>query len=204
MKVIIVEPLAQSNNITDNSLLKRVQDMSVYTLADTSLLTHGKPMFVPDYGGSCKACCCVAARICRLGKSIPERFAPRYFDALTVGMRFELNDLRNELSLKGLPWDVAVSFDGSAVIGRFVETGDTPADNYNISLEVEGEKVASVQFTDLIPAVAHAVAYVSRYYMIRQGDVLLLPVYGKMLDTRPDTHYVGYINGDDVLEFNVK
>lgn len=177
--------------------------MSVYTLADTALLTHGKPMFVPDYG-SCTAVGCVVARISRMGKSMPERFAQRYFDALTVGVRFELDGLRRELTRQGLLCDAAVSFDGAAVIGGFVETTDFTEHGCRIELETGGRNAVSGSFPNLLCAVAHAVAYAAQYYTIRQGDVLFFPISDEKLAALPNTHFEGRINGDRVLGFNVK
>ena len=204
MKVIVTEPERQDNNINDSALHKVAHNMQIYTLADTALLTHGKPMFIPDYGGECSALCCLAVRICRLGKSIPERFAYRYFDAFTVGVRFELSDLREKLSQQQLPWDVAVSFDGAATIGSFTEHDGKTEDDCELKLEVAGVTVVSERLSGINQRVAQALSEVSRYYMIRQGDVLFIPMTDKPFRANQDTHYGGCINGVKVLDFNVK
>lgn len=204
MKIIVVEPAWQSNNSVIGPLLSSTRCTPVYTLADTALLTHGKPMFIPDYGGVCEALCCVVARISRMGKSIPQRFAARYFDALTVGVRFELSGLRCDLSRQGQSWDAAVSFDGAASIGGFVEMAALSDDGYGVSLNVDGENVNDVNVTRLPYVIAQAVSYASMYYTVRQGDVLFVPVPGKAFLAVENTHYVGRICGNKVLEFNVK
>ena len=57
-------------------------------------------------------------RICRLGKTIPERFAHRYYDAVTVGIDFTARDLQKKLKEQGLPWELSKSFDGAAALGQ--------------------------------------------------------------------------------------
>ena len=92
----------------------------IFTKADSALLKDHKPFFIPDWSEQVDYETELVVRICRLGKSIPERFAHRYYDAVTVGIDFTARDLQREARAKGLPWEICKGFDGSAVIGEWV------------------------------------------------------------------------------------
>ena len=110
----------QHNKELDGTLYKPEAPI-IFTKADSALLKDGKPFFIPDFMGRIDYETEVVVRICRLGKSIPERFAHRYYDALTVGIDFTARDLQEQLRKNGQPWDLCKGFDGSAVIGQWVD-----------------------------------------------------------------------------------
>ena len=118
---------ALHNKEVKNTLLQQsVSDTSdrepvIFTKADSALLKDSKPFFLPDFMGQIDYETEVMVRICRLGKSIPERFAHRYYDAVTVGIDFTARDMQNRLREEGQPWEICKGFDGSAVIGEWVE-----------------------------------------------------------------------------------
>ncbi len=93
----------------------------VFLKADSSLLKNGKPFFIPDFMGPIDYETEVVVRICKLGKSIPQRFAHRYYDAVTVGIDFTSRDYLKKARENGLPWDICMGFDGSSVLGEWVE-----------------------------------------------------------------------------------
>ena len=92
----------------------------VFMKADSSLLKNRKPFFLPDDLGRIDYETELVVRICRLGKSIPVRFAHRYYDAVTCGIDFTARDLQARLRSEGLPWDLCKGFDGAAAIGEWV------------------------------------------------------------------------------------
>ena len=110
----------QHNKELDGALYKPERPV-IFTKADSSLLKDGKPFFVPDWSEQVDYETELVVRICRLGKSIPERFAHRYYDAVTVGIDFTARDWQREARQKGLPWEICKGFDGSAAIGQWVE-----------------------------------------------------------------------------------
>ena len=100
--------------------LKRPDEPVIFTKADSALLNQGKPFFIPDHLGRIDYETEVVVRICRLGKNIPERFAHRYYDAVTLGIDFTARDLQRKASEAGQPWTICKGFDGSAAIGEWV------------------------------------------------------------------------------------
>ena len=89
----------------------------IFLKADSSLLKEHKPFFIPDFMGRIDYETEIVVRISRLGKGIPERFAHRYYDAVTVGIDFTARDMQAKARKEGLPWDICKGFDGAACIG---------------------------------------------------------------------------------------
>ena len=200
MKIIVVEPDTTCNKTTHRALDIESGCTRVSTLADTTLLTHGKPVFVPDWGGDCRAAVCVALRLSRLGKNIPQRFAGRYYDAVGLAVKFELCELKKTLVEAGKQWGMAENFDGAVACGGFAELKDADAE---IRCKFENvEKTAGIQ--GFRSVADEAVATASRYLSIRQGDVLLLPLEETGLDVVPDMHVEGWLCCEKLLEFNIK
>ncbi len=203
MKIIVAEPLAACNNATFHTLDIIGRSGRITTLADTALLTHGKPVFVPDWGGECTATACVALRISRLGKSIPQRFAQRYYDALSVAVKFEMSGMKSELKKEGKAWDMAENFDGAVSCGEFEETSGERPSNVDILLECGGKECRfnTENFGDIAD---ETIATASEFLSIRQGDVMLLPLRDTVFTAVPNTHITGFANGSKLLEFNIK
>ena len=110
---------AQHNKELDGTLYKPETPV-VFTKADSALLKDRKPFFVPDFMGRIDYEAELVVRISRLGKCISQRFAHRYYDAVTVGIDFTARDLQQKLRAEGLPWELCKGFDGSAALGDLV------------------------------------------------------------------------------------
>ena len=121
MKIIVAEN-SRANNKSRVSALDIMQACPrIWLKADSALLTHGKPMFKPDFTQELSAAPYLALRISRMGKSIPARFAHRYYDAVGVAVDFTAEDVLRQLRSEGEPWDMAKSFDGSVCLGQWLE-----------------------------------------------------------------------------------
>ena len=92
----------------------------IFTKADSALLKDHKPFFIPDHLGRVEYETEIVVRICKLGKTVAERFAPRYYDAVTVGIDFTAREMQQKLRREGLPWELCKGFDGSAALGESV------------------------------------------------------------------------------------
>lgn len=176
-----------------------------FHVADTALLNQGKPFFIPDFAHPCLGHAQLVVRICRLGRSISERFAHRYYDAVSVACTFTAGALLQELRAKGLPWESAVSFDGAACVGKFVpltEAGDIA--HLTFSLTLNGEPVQSGNTEQLRETVDALIARASRYFMLRQGDYLLTGCPDKGFPVTENDEIGGSIADRELLRFKVK
>lgn len=195
---------AGHNNGPETALYNNVEPV-FYTKADSALLKDGKPFFVPDWCQRVDYGVELVVRICRLGKCIPERFAHRYYDAVTVGVSFTAGDVLQGLRSAGLPWEVATGFDGSAVIGQWVEKEKfRSVQALRFSLEVNGQPVQQGFSGDMLTGIDGIIACLSRYYTLKTGDILFTGIPVPEVQARIDDHLVGYVEDRKVLDFKCK
>jgi 2-keto-4-pentenoate hydratase/2-oxohepta-3-ene-1,7-dioic acid hydratase in catechol pathway len=195
---------AEHNKELHGSLYKPEAPV-IFTKADSALLSGGKPFFIPSYTQRCDYETELVVRISHLGRSIPERFAYRYYQEVTVGIDFTARDIQSSLRQKGLPWDLCKGFDGSAVIGDFVpldQLGDVQ--NLHFHLELNGETVQRGFTGDMLYKVDELVSYISHFFTLKTGDLIYTGTPVGVGPVHIDDHLVGYLEGKKVMEFNVK
>lgn len=195
---------AMHNKELDGTLYKPEEPV-IFTKADSALLKDGKPFFLPDELGRVDYETELVVRICRLGKSIPERFAHRYYDAVTVGIDFTARDLQRKLRAEGKPWEMCKGFDGSAAIGEWVDMAkfrDVQAIHFH--LDINGETVQEGRSSDMLFKVDELVAYISRWFTLKTGDIIYTGTPAGVGPVNIDDHLTGWIEDRKVMEFNVK
>lgn len=198
-----------------------VSDMAepvVFTKCDSALVNRGRPFFIPDFTNECEYETELVVRISRMGRSISQRFAHRYYDAVTVGIDFTACDIQRRMRAQGLPWDLAKGFDGSAVIGEWREFDQLPNRNpvelRNVSdllkagvefrLDINGNTVQSGVSTQMIHNVDRLVSYISNFFTLKTGDIIFTGTPVGVGQVHIDDHLTGFLDGEKVLEFNVK
>ena len=196
---------AEHNNALQETLYKREAPV-VFTKADSALLSGGKPFFIPDFTQRCDYETELVVRISRLGRSISQRFAHRYYDAVTVGIDFTARDLQQQLRQQGLPWDLCKGFDGSAVVGNFIPVSDLGRDvqDLHFHLDINGQTVQKGHTADMTYTVDELVSYISQYFTLKTGDLIFTGTPVGVGPVHEDDHLTGWLEDRKVLEFNVK
>ncbi|RUL59275.1 fumarylacetoacetate hydrolase family protein [Prevotella koreensis] len=195
---------AQHNKELDGALYIPEEPV-IFTKADSALLKDGKPFFVPDHLGRVDYETELVVRICRLGKGIPERFAHRYYDAVTVGIDFTARDLQQRLRKAGMPWELCKGFDGSAAIGEWIEKEkflDVQALHFH--LDINGKTVQEGCTSDMFFKIDRLVSYISEFFTLKTGDMIYTGTPAGVGAVSIDDHLIGYLEDRKVLEFNVK
>lgn len=209
MKIFAVAYNYEAYNKAADSPLYNGDSPVVFMKADSALLKGGRPLFLPDELGRIDYEAELVVRICRLGKGIPQRFAHRYYDAVTCGVDFTARDVQRRLSQQGLPWDLAKSFDGAAAIGEWVST-EQLTDNgpqggdVTFRLEVNHHTVQVGHTADMKWNIDALIASISRYCTLRTGDLIFTGTPSPTGAVHVDDHLTGYVGERKVLEFNVK
>ena len=194
----------EHNKELDGTLLN-IEEPVVFTKANSSLLTGGKPFFIPAYTQQCDYETELVVRINHLGRSIPERFAHRYYDEVSVGIDFTARDMQKSLRQKGLPWDLCKGFDGSAVVGEWQSLrslGDVQQLHFH--LDINGRTVQSGFTGDMIHGVDKLVSFISQFFTLKTGDIIYTGTPVGVGPVHIDDHLEGYLEDRKVLEFNVK
>lgn len=185
--------------------LYKPENPVIFMKADSALLKDHKPFFVPDHLGRIEYEGELVLRICRLGKSIPRRFAHRYYDAATVGIDFTARDLQKKLRAEGLPWELSKSFDGAAAIGEWV-SADKFRDLQMLSfrLDKNGKTVQQALTSDMLFKIDDLIAYISQFFTLKTGDLLFTGTPAGVGEVAVDDHLEGYIEDRKVLDFRCK
>lgn len=204
MKIFAIAYNYDAYNKAGDSPLYMGKEPVVLMKADSALLKGGRPMFLPEELGRIDYEAELVVRISRLGKGIPERFAYRYYDAVTCGVDFTARDLQCRLRQEGLPWDLSKSFDGAAAIGEWVSCEELPSDGITFRLEVNRTTVQEGNSSFMRWSIQSIIAYISRFFTLRTGDLIFTGTPSPTGPVHVDDHITGFIGDKKVLEFNVK
>ncbi|MDR3235593.1 MAG: 2-hydroxyhepta-2,4-diene-1,7-dioate isomerase [Prevotellaceae bacterium] len=149
-------------------------DVTFYLRPDTALLRNNDSFYYPEFTEHITARVCVIFRVCRLGRSIGERFAARYYDAVGAGMTFTAADLLARHTAQGKPWGNAVAFDYSTAVSR--EFLPIAAWDGNLAAHVCGtppQPIAlDMQGTQRLPQI---IARISAFMTLKIGDYIFIP-----------------------------
>jgi len=177
----------------------------IFLKPDSAILKDGKAFYLPDHLGGVHHELEVVLRVCKNGKHISPKFASDYYDQLGLGIDFTARDLQTKLKNKGLPWELAKGFDGSAVLGDFVpksQLGDLA--QLQLELLVNGEKRQEGNTRDLLFSFEAIIAFVSQYFTLRQGDLIYTGTPAGVGPVQAGDKLEGFLNGQKMLAFEVK
>lgn len=205
MKIFAIGMNYAEYNKSLHETLSVSEEPVVFTKADSALLKDHKPFFIPDDMGKIECEAEVVVRICRLGKTISERFAHRYYDAVTVGIDFTARELQQKLREKGLPWDLCKGFDGSAALGEWVQKDKfLDVQRLRFHLDINGKTVQEGCTSDMLFTVDRIISYISRFFTLKTGDIIYTGCPAVCGPVSINDHLEGYLEDRKVLEFNSK
>lgn len=176
----------------------------IFMKPDSAIIKNGKHFYVPDFLGRVDYEAEIVVRICKLGKSIPARFAHRYYDAVTVGIDFTARDMQRAFIEAGAPWELSKGFDGSAVLGEFRSVEQYDINEIPFSLTIDDKVVQSATTADMIFKVDEIIAYISRFCTLKHGDLIFTGTPAGAGPVEIGTHLKGFIGEDKVLDFHVR
>lgn len=172
---------------------------------ETALVPKKNPFFLPDFSNDVHYEAELVVKINRLGKNIQEKFAHKYYTQLTVGLDFTARDLQQKQKEKGLPWEIAKAFDGSAAIGKFIDISDlkNPEDPH-FSLLLNGEIAQSAKPSEMIFSIDKLIAYISKYFTLKIGDLIFTGTPKGVGRLNKNDQLNLYLEEKEVLRINVK
>jgi acylpyruvate hydrolase len=176
-----------------------------FMMPETALLRNNQPFFYPDFSADIHYEIEIVVKLNRLGKNIAPEFAHRYFSQIGVGIDFTARDLQKKCKEKGLPWEMAKSFDGAAPVSKFLsleKLGDI--NNINFRLELNGNIVQQGNTKDMIFPVDQLIAYVSKFTTIKIGDLLFTGTPAGVGPVKIGDRLTAYIENEKLLDFVIK
>jgi 2-keto-4-pentenoate hydratase/2-oxohepta-3-ene-1,7-dioic acid hydratase in catechol pathway len=177
----------------------------VFLKPDSSILKNNKPFFLPDFSDNIHYEVEIVVKISKLGKGIAAKFAPRYYDELTLGIDITARDIQSRQAKAGLPWELSKCFDGAAPIGKFIPVKNiTDVRDIDFRLEINGTTVQKGNSSDMIAGINEIVEYVSRFFTLKTGDLIFTgtpPGVGRL---NKNDNLVAYIGNTPLLDFMIK
>ena len=172
--------------------------------ASALLLPHN-PFFYPDFSQKIHYETELVIRICKPGRSIEEKFAHKYYDAITVGIDFTARDLQQKCIEKGHPWEIAKAFDSSAPVGEFVKISalKNPQD-IAFGMKLNDEWVQQGHSSDMIFSFDKIIAYVSRFVTLKEGDYIFTGTPRGVGEVHVGDKLELFLEEESVFWFNVK
>jgi len=145
----------------------------IFMKPKSALLQSHTPFYYPEFTNELHYECELVLRISKNGKYIQEKFASKYYDAITVGIDFTARDIQNELKEKGLPWEKAKAWDNSAVVGKWIPLANIKErNNINFTLLKNKELVQQGNSKNMLHNFDYLVSYISNYFSINIGDLI--------------------------------
>jgi len=143
-------------------------------------------------------------RINKVGKNIQEKFARSYYSELGIGVDFTARDLQAQLKSKGLPWELAKGFDGSAPIGEFLPIADLDLSNINFGLKKNGAWVQQGNTKDMIFSFDKIISFISQYFTLKVGDLIYTGTPAGVGPVAIGDKLEGFMEEKSMLNFEVK
>ena len=172
---------------------------------DSALVISNRPFFYPEFSKDVHYELEVVIRISRLGRSIEERYASRYFNEVGLGVDFTARDLQSEQKKKGLPWEIAKGFDYSAPISEFFPVEKyKDLNNLSFRLDLNGNTVQDGNTSLMIFSFEKIISYVSRFMTLKTGDLIFTGTPAGVGPVAIDDRLEAYLEGEKVMDFPVK
>lgn len=172
---------------------------------DTAISPKGHPFFIPDFSNNVQYEVELVIRINRLGKHIEEKFAHKYYEQIGLGIDFTARDIQQEVKEKGLPWEKAKGFDGSAVISRkYLDKKELELADLNFSLKKNGEIVQSGNTQQMLFKIDKIIAYISQFYTLKIGDLIYTGTPAGVGQVKPGDVLEGFIEEQKMFNVNVR
>jgi 2-keto-4-pentenoate hydratase/2-oxohepta-3-ene-1,7-dioic acid hydratase in catechol pathway len=176
----------------------------VFSKPDTALLKNGEDFYLPSFSNDVHHEIELVIRINKVGKNIQEKFARNYFSEVGIGVDFTARDLQAQLKTKGLPWELAKGFDGSAPIGEFMSIADIDLSNINFGLKKNGAWVQKGNTKDMIFSFDKIISFISQYFTLKVGDLIYTGTPAGVGPVVIGDKLEGFMEDKSMLNFEVK
>jgi 2-keto-4-pentenoate hydratase/2-oxohepta-3-ene-1,7-dioic acid hydratase in catechol pathway len=177
----------------------------VFLKPSTSIINGNKPFYYPDFSNDIHHEVELVLKISRAGRHVDEKFANRYYNQIGIGIDFTARDLQKAAKEKGLPWEKAKAFDGSAPVGDFIDKDQLPdINNIIFSLKINGEIAQEGNSADMIFSFDQIVSYVSRFFSLQIGDLIFTGTPSGVGPVKIGDELEAFIGDDSLLKFSVK
>jgi 2-keto-4-pentenoate hydratase/2-oxohepta-3-ene-1,7-dioic acid hydratase in catechol pathway len=184
---------------------ERPEEPVVFLKPDSAILLKQHPFVIPEFTDEVHHEVEILVKINKVGKYIEPKFAHNYYDEIGLGIDFTARDLQVKLKEKGLPWEKAKAFDGSAVIGNFYSKSDyNSVDNIEFKLVKNGEIVQLGNTSHMLWKIDELIAHVSQFFTLKKGDIIFTGTPEGVAAVKPNDILEGFIKDKKSFRIQVK
>jgi 2-keto-4-pentenoate hydratase/2-oxohepta-3-ene-1,7-dioic acid hydratase in catechol pathway len=184
---------------------ERPDEPVIFTKPDTAMLKNNAPFYYPDFSKDIHHEVEILLKIDKEGKNIEEKFAHKYYREIGIGIDFTARDLQQKAKEKGLPWDIAKGFNGSAPISEFIPlTEVADLQNLNFSLKVNGELRQQGNTSLMLFNFNYIISYLSRFFTLKKGDIIFTGTPKGVGPVKTGDKLECFIEDKNMLTFEVK
>ena len=184
---------------------ERPTEPVVFLKPDSAVLLKQHPFVIPEFSNDIHHEIEIIVRINRVGKYIETQFAHKYYDEISVGIDFTARDLQDKLKEKGLPWEKAKAFDGSAIIGDFLNKNTfNSLENVKFELTKNGNIVQTGNTDNMLWKIDELISYVSQFFTLKIGDIIFTGTPSGVDKVNPNDILEGFLEGNKLFRIQVK
>ena len=177
----------------------------IFMKPDSAVLLKQYPFVIPEFSEDIHHEIEIIVKINKVGKYIEPKFAHKYYDEISVGIDFTARDLQTKLKEKGLPWEKAKAFDGSAVIGDFLpKTLFSSVENLTFELTNNGKTVQKGNTDLMIWKIDELISFASQYFTLKIGDVIFTGTPAGVAAVKPNDVLEGFLEDKKIFRIQVK
>ena len=176
----------------------------VFLKPDSAILPKNNPFFIPPFSNDVHYEVEILVKINKVGNFIDAKFAHKYYDEIGFGIDFTARDVQEKCKEKGLPWEKAKAFDGSAVIGEFYPKDQFDLENISFQLCKNEERVQDGNSNTMLWKIDELIAYVSQYFTLKKGDIIFTGTPEGVGKVSENDVLKGVLEGREAFQIKVK
>jgi 2-keto-4-pentenoate hydratase/2-oxohepta-3-ene-1,7-dioic acid hydratase in catechol pathway len=184
---------------------ERPAEPVIFMKPDSAVLLKQHPFVIPEFSEDIHHEIELIVKISKVGKYIEPKFAHKYYDEISVGIDFTARDLQAKLKEKGLPWEKAKAFDGSAVIGDFLPKSQfVSLENITFELKNNDITVQKGNSDMMLWNIDELISYVSQFFTLKIGDIIFTGTPAGVAVVKPNDVLEGFLEGQKLFRIQVK
>ena len=202
MKVVCVgrnyaEHIAELGN-------ERPDEPVIFMKPDTAIIKNNDPFYYPDFSKDIHHEVEILVKISREAKSVSQEFAHKYYEEIGLGIDFTARDLQSKAKEKGLPWERAKAFNGSAPISNFISKNDFDLNNLNFQLLKNGTEVQKGSTSMMIWKIDELISLISQFILLKTGDIIFTGTPSGVGSVAIGDRLQGFIESKQMFDFEIK
>lgn len=184
---------------------KKENEPVIFLKPETSIIQKKQPFFIPEFSNEIHYEIEIIIKFSRLGKHIETKFSNKYYEKISLGIDFTARDLQNELKTMGLPWEKSKAFDGSALIGDWIDKNEFKnCNDLNFLLKKNGNDVQFGNTSNMLWSFDELISEISKFFTLKIGDVIFTGTPSGVNKVIENDVFEGFIENKNVFKINIK